>query len=269
MFRDYKKNLFESYKNIAGKVMPTLKESNFSETGMLTPDEFIKAGDYLVKNYSNWSWYKLRGNSKKNVNYLPEGKQMLVNNNIICNKNKNIVIEEDEFGLNNITKDYEEELNDKEEDESDDDCGEYDLSEFELTDNVIEDVAAVNVKPKKEKRENKYNISITYDNYFRTPRLWLMGFNSYNMPLSHEKMLKDISIEHSKITVTVEEHPYYSDMYYISVHPCKHGHVMKRLIEEEKKNKKDIQVFEYFIYFLKFVSTIIPNLDFDRTFIKH
>ena len=91
---------------------------------------------------------------------------------------------------------------------------------------------------KKLPKENKYNISITYDNYFRTPRLWLLGFNSSNMPLTHEKMLKDISIEHSKITVTIEAHPYYNDMQYISVHPCKHGHVMKRLIEEEKKNKK-------------------------------
>ena len=267
MFRDYKKSLFESYKNIAGKVMPTLKESNFSKTGMLTPDEFVKAGDYLVKNYSNWTWYKLKGNNKKNVNYLPEDKQMLVNNNIICNKNKNIVIEQDEFGLNNITKDYEEELNNEEESD-DNSIDEYDLSEFELTDNIIEDEAMINIKSKKVK-ENKYNISVTYDNYFRTPRLWLTGFNGYNMPLSHEKMLKDISIEHSKITVTIEEHPYYSDMYYISVHPCRHGHVMKRLIEEEKKNKKDIQVFEYFIYFLKFVSTIIPNLDFDKTHIKH
>ena len=42
-------------------------------------------------------------------------------------------------------------------------------------------------------------------------------------------MLKDISIEHSKITVTIEEHPYYSDMHYISVHPCRHGHVMKEV----------------------------------------
>ena len=231
MFRDYKNSLFESYKNIAGKVMPTLKESNFSKTGMLTPEEFVKAGDYLVKNYSNWSWYKFNGNSKKNVNYLPEDKQMLVNNNIICNKNKNIVIEQDEFGLNNITKDYEEEENNEEEESDDDIIMGYDLSEFELTDDIIGDAATINEKPKKEVKENKYNISITYDNYFRTPRLWLIGLNSYNMPLTHEKMLKDISIEHSKITVTIEAHPYYNDMQYISVHPCKHGHVMKRLIE--------------------------------------
>ena len=55
MFRDYKKSLFESYKNIAGKVMPTLKESNFSKTGMLTPDEFVKAGDVVAVIESNES----------------------------------------------------------------------------------------------------------------------------------------------------------------------------------------------------------------------
>jgi ubiquitin-like-conjugating enzyme ATG3 len=257
MFSNYKHNLFENYKNIVEKVIPTLKDNNFSKTGMLTPDEFVEAGNYLIKNNSSWKWY---GNiTNKKMNFLPNDKQMLINNGIKCNKIKNITLELDENDINNIT--IQSDINTPSESESDND--EIDLSDFEL-DNIYEpDI--LNIKqPIKNNKENvnKYNLSITYDNYFRTPRLWLIGFDHNNIPLSNNKIFSDISIEHSKITVTIEQHPFYNDMNYISIHPCKHSHMIKRLIEEEKKNNKEINVHEYFIYFLKFFSTIIPNLDY-------
>jgi ubiquitin-like-conjugating enzyme ATG3 len=139
-----------------------------------------------------------------------------------------------------------------------------DLQDFELDDD-FDDIAGVMWEVDD---RNYYNLSITYDNYFRTPRLWLIGFDSSNYPLSNNKIYKDISMEHSKITVTIEYHPFYKDIQYISVHPCKHSHVMKRLLEEAHKNGKEIGVEKYFLYFLKFVSTVMPNLDFDRTKIQ-
>lgn len=257
---DYKKALFDAYKNVAEKVLPTMKESNFSKTGMLTPEEFVLAGDYLVNNYEQWSWYGCP-DKKKCMNFLPKDKQALINNNISCNKNKNILLEENAEGVITITKDYNEEEEDEQSSESDCD---FDLDDFEECNLVTSDESCL--EPSKTLKNHRvYNISITYDNYFRTPRLWLIGFKSNGLPLSPDKIYKDISLEHTKITVTLERHPFFADMNYISVHPCKHGHVMKRLIEEELANGVTVNVLHYFIYFLKFVSTIIPNLDFDTT----
>ena len=40
-------NLFQKYKTVADKFIPSLKSNNFLKTGMLTKDEFIEAGNYL------------------------------------------------------------------------------------------------------------------------------------------------------------------------------------------------------------------------------
>jgi ubiquitin-like-conjugating enzyme ATG3 len=55
---------------------PTLKESAFLERGVLTPEEFVKAGDELVYKCPTWSWES--GDSKKIKNYLPADKQVRV-----------------------------------------------------------------------------------------------------------------------------------------------------------------------------------------------
>jgi len=233
MFNNYRHSLFESYKNLAEKVMPTLKDSNFSKTGMLTPEEFVQAGDFLVENYPNWQWYSFQSGKKKLMNFLPKDKQMLINNSIRCNKNQNIILEQNEYGVYDVTIKNDQSYNDDSrqscnDDNRQSDNDDFDLADFEIDDFAGSDPASIKNDDKPVDKTNKYNISITYDNYFRTPRMWMVGFNHHGVPLSHEKMLKDISIEHSKITVTIEEHPFYNDLHYISVHPCKHGHVMKK-----------------------------------------
>jgi ubiquitin-like-conjugating enzyme ATG3 len=35
---------------------PVLADSKFQETGLITPDEFVAAGDFLVSKCSSWSW---------------------------------------------------------------------------------------------------------------------------------------------------------------------------------------------------------------------
>ena len=62
----------------------------------------------------------------------------------------------------------------------------------------------------------------------------------------------------------MEKHPYFS-IQSISVHPCKHSQVMKKLIKIELEQDKEVKVETYFIFFLKFVSCIIPQVDFDCT----
>ena len=49
---------------------------------MLTPDEFVIAGDNLVARCPTWSWSG--GDSSKRVAYLPADKQFLITRNVPC-----------------------------------------------------------------------------------------------------------------------------------------------------------------------------------------
>lgn len=56
-----------------------MQASKFKESGRLTPEEFVVAGDFLVYKFPTWSWES--GDLKKRRDFLPEGKQFLVNRN--------------------------------------------------------------------------------------------------------------------------------------------------------------------------------------------
>ena len=75
-----------------------------------------------------------------------------------------------------------------------------------------------------------YDLSITYDKYYQTPRVWLNGYDERRQALDPKKALEDISAEHAKKTVTIDPHPHNS-VPSASIHPCKHAPVMKKLIE--------------------------------------
>lgn len=62
---------------------PVNRTSNFRETGEITPEEFIIAGDYLVYKFPSWSWSGASTPSKK-VSYLPDNKQFLVTRSVPC-----------------------------------------------------------------------------------------------------------------------------------------------------------------------------------------
>lgn len=57
---------------------PTLKHSAFLSKGLLTPEEFVRAGDELVYRCPTWSW---QGGK---VSYLPSDKQYLITRNVPC-----------------------------------------------------------------------------------------------------------------------------------------------------------------------------------------
>lgn len=38
-----------------------------------------------------------------------------------------------------------------------------------------------------------YDLNITYDKYYQTPRLWLCGYNENQKPLTIDQMYEDIS----------------------------------------------------------------------------
>ncbi|EJW75177.1 hypothetical protein WUBG_13912 [Wuchereria bancrofti] len=79
-------SIVNSVKSIALDVgqylTPVLRESKFKETGVLNPEEFVIAGDYLIHHCPTWSWGQL--DPLKAKPYLPINKQFLITRNVPC-----------------------------------------------------------------------------------------------------------------------------------------------------------------------------------------
>ncbi|KMZ65550.1 Autophagy-related protein 3 [Zostera marina] len=113
-------------------------------------------------------------------------------------------------------------------------------------------------------RTRTYDISITYDKYYQTPRVWLTGYDESRMPLQPELVLQDVSQDHAHKTVTIEDHPHLPGKH-ASVHPCKHGAVMKKIIDVLMSRGVEPEVDKYLFLFLKFVASVIPTIEYDYT----
>ncbi|EIW62633.1 uncharacterized protein TRAVEDRAFT_26292 [Trametes versicolor FP-101664 SS1] len=76
-----------------------------------------------------------------------------------------------------------------------------------------------------------YDVMITYDKYYQTPRIWLIGYDENGTPLTPPQIFQDVSADHAFKTVTIEAFPHSGSLQAASVHPCKHASVMKKVIE--------------------------------------
>ena len=143
-----------------------------------------------------------------------------------------------------------------------------------------------------------YDVLISYDNYYRTPRVWLIGYGEDHTPLTQDQIMEDVISDYfshrDRKTVTVEDHPHRSSGgKVVSIHPCRHAEVMKKLSgvvsrrqEEEEDggeegNKEegegpsqpttpsppqnDFKVEHYMVLFLKFISSVVPSISYDYT----
>lgn len=291
------KNFFQSKALMVAEYMtPVLKESKFKETGVITPDEFICAGEHLVHHCPTWHW--MAGEESKSKPHLPKDKQFLITRNVPCYKrvkqvdshqeeNEKVIDEEDgdggwvdthHFSMANQAAEAVAEMTlDKntqaeEEDEDDDDPAE-DMEAWEESGKLQEeDPAALDLsKLKKEDGEDgiiqtrTYDLHITYDKYYQTPRLWLCGYDENRKPLTVEQMYEDFSQDHVKKTVTMETHPHIEGPPMASIHPCKHADVMKKIIETVADGGGEVGVHMYLMIFLKFVQAVIPTIEYDYT----
>jgi ubiquitin-like-conjugating enzyme ATG3 len=57
-------------------------------------------------------------------------------------------------------------------------------------------------------KNRSYDLSITYDFYYQTPRLWLLGYSEDSSLLTETEVFEDIMADYAKKTVTMEPHPH-------------------------------------------------------------
>lgn len=332
---------------------PVLQTSSFQEKGMLTPAEFVLAGDELVAKSRSWTWQA--GDPSNQKAYLPSDKQYLVTKRVPC------LARVRDYRLDEAR---EEEVEGKGEDawvsthidirpthttaaeavkdmdltdlDSKDDgavqkvqgiLGGLTIDETYVgattdptaapvpvpapteEDDLLADMEEEGLGQEDEAslapplmtaqepeetvvKTRTYDFSITYDNYHRTPRVYLLGYDEHSQPLTSDQILEDISADHRGQTVTIDPHPHTGEMN-ASIHPCQHANVMKKLcdqlalryVEEDKASDSASQpstddpsssaapapttmgldVSQYLFLFLKFMSSVIPTIEYDYT----
>ncbi|SAM00514.1 hypothetical protein [Absidia glauca] len=117
-----------------------------------------------------------------------------------------------------------------------------------------------------------YDVFITYDKYYQTPRIWLFGYDEQRRPLTSQQVFEDVNQDYVKKTVTIDPHPHLN-LNLASIHPCKHAEVMKKIIERLGNGVsaglsvqgEEIRVDQYLVIFLKFISSVVPTIDYDHT----
>nr|ACO12966.1 Autophagy-related protein 3 [Lepeophtheirus salmonis] len=300
-------NLYNNFKSQALKaaelLTPVLKESKFHETGVLTPEEFVAAGDHLVHQCPSWKWST---GAEFRKDYLPPDKQFLITRNVPCHKRckqmvdysseQELIIpgeDNDEGWVDThhfsqtvsdlkemkIEDSKENEENSKApspeaEEEDDDDETPLDMEDF-VESGLLDEVDPSTYKDNSSKNVDSdggeivstrtYDLNITYDKFYQTPRLWLYGYDESRKALTVDEMYEDFSEDHANKTITMESHPHLPGLPQASVHPCQHAKVMKKLIDQITEGGGELGVHMYLIIFLKFVQAIIPTIEYDFT----
>jgi len=309
--------------------------SAFKEKGVLTPEEFVAAGDKLVKLCPTWRWEK--GDPASVRAYLPPDKQFLTTPRLPClqrvklmeeagDKLAQVELEDEDGWLSTadtggagskgdgeiasmddalaeptakvsgmasamgglvITEDYVGASGGAAAAEAaleDDFGGMADFADESLADGDEATLALPRGRgaPEPEasggagymmrseepddafQSERRYDLDITYDKYYQTPRVWLFGYDEENNPLGPDQIFEDISQDHANRTVTLEGHPH-KGLTHATIHPCKHAATMKKMTDQLLEGGRECDVEEYMFLFLKFISCIIPTMEYDFT----
>lgn len=237
---------------------PINNDSNFSKTGEISPDEFVKAGDYLVYKFPTWQWGTCPDKLKKS--FLPPDKQFLITKHVpsyqrvatylgVDNKDAEAEEEDDDLGdewvkserinnqqVNRLKQQQAEQEVDHDIDELIDNNAEDDLEDEDEDDDEFQQIESDT-----NNQLRKYDLYITYSTSYRVPKLYLVGFNSNGIPLLPDQMFEDISNDYKDKTATIENLPVTYNTTSVSIHPCKHSSVMKVLMKHAVKKKQKEQ----------------------------
>ncbi|GMH69157.1 hypothetical protein TrRE_jg6071 [Triparma retinervis] len=295
-------------KDIRETLTPALSTSAFTSRGVLTPAQFVLAGDELVASCPTWQWSGATGKGTTR-GYLPPGKQFLVTRGVpstsrcrgadflpqaamMKDNGEGWMVEDDGVGGEDEGFDLCEGGEDPKKappaastggggdppqpevtegppssavQEGEDEDDEYaDMDDFTDPD-LADDLSSLAVSPSAPPANlRRYDVMISYDKYYQTPRVWLLGYSPSGSPLPGPSMFEDVMEDYVNRTVTVERFPYTGEVV-ISVHPCQHGNVMKNIVENMREGGGEVRVESYMTVFLKFVSSIIPRINYDFT----
>ena len=139
-----------------------------------------------------------------------------------------------------------------------------DINDMEEDNNVFEEIKHSDAKESETIDVRRYDISITYDFYYQTPSLFLFGYNEKQAPLTADEMFEDIMDDYANKTATIKPHPH-QGINSISIHPCRHAEVMKKIIDTIAENGGKAEVRHAMFVFLKFISSVVPTLEYDYT----
>lgn len=252
--------LYSTVNTLRDRYTPVSHKSTFRQTGQITPEEFVAAGDYLVYKFPTWSWGDA-DSPERRVSHLPPGKQFLVTRNVPCHRRLNDDFAGDaghEEALVNDGDDFKGNAGDDEdgwlrtgglassqplkvkEVRTVDDSGNVgdrevveddeipDMEDEDDDEAIIRDSGA----DSKNSAHRTYTLYIMYSPYYRTPRLYLSGYLANGQPLPPTDMTEDIVGDYKDKTVTLEDFPFFANnIKMASVHPCKHASVMKTLLD--------------------------------------
>ena len=297
------------FKGAAESVMTTRTTSAFAEKGVVTPEEFVVAGDFLVQQCPTWAWQA--GDPKHAKPFLPKDKQFLVTRNVPCRERaaameqfagKEKHLSGDDEGWVEAGGDGAGDAGDADDDIPDIDAGVAAMSLSAAEETALEgsgasdassdipdmddfvDIAAEEeedeaslIPPRRSEtpesaaldarilRTRTYDLSVSYDKYYQTPRVWLHGYDERRNALDPRKTLEDISAEHARKTVTIDPHPH-TGAPSASIHPCKHAPTMKRLVDGVFAATGNApKVEHYLLVFLKFIASVVPTIEYDYT----
>ncbi|ODA78549.1 hypothetical protein RJ55_05930 [Drechmeria coniospora] len=249
---------------------PVSHTSTFRQTGQITPDEFLAAGDYLVYKFPTWSWGQADDDARR-VSYLPPDKQYLVTRNVPCHRRLDDDFAGDAGHEEAVVGDGED-FNDFKDSkprtpgsQSDDDGwlrtggltssqplkardvrtvddsgnlgdatdpDDDDIPDMDDDDDDDDAIIRDVGSDSKNSGRRAYTLYIVYTPYYRTPRLYLSGYLSTGQPLPPHSMMDDIVGDYKDKTVTLEDFPFFANnVKMASVHPCKHASVMKTLLD--------------------------------------
>lgn len=273
------------FKSTREYLTPVLTESSFLDRGLLTPEEFVRAGDQLVRSSPSWRWEA--GDKAKIKSYLPAGKQFLSTSGVPSYQRVA------SLGDTELVEDVERVEKEEKELEASKGDSFVDVDSASISDEWanIKDVhpIAVGQQPAASKGASyldmeedslaldastspkgdvvtarRYDVTMTYDNYYRTPRIWMAGFDENGSVLSPEAIFEDVIQDYAKRTVTIEAHPHLPTVA-ASIHPCQHGPAMLTIIQALQEAGNAPSVDQYFFIFLKFIQSVVPTIEYDYT----
>ncbi|RYR27107.1 hypothetical protein Ahy_B02g061440 [Arachis hypogaea] len=142
-----------------------------------------------------------------------------------------------------------------------------DMVEFEETDNIVTDPSTYLVAHESDDdnilRTRTYDVSMI--NIIKHLEYSLPGMMRFSMMiLQQELVVEDVSQDHARKTVTIEDHPHLPCKH-ASIHPCRHGAMMKKIIVVLMSRGVEPKVDKYMFLFLKFMASVIPTIEYDYT----